>query len=428
MVEPVPPSVNHPESSPHAGRDSHAPAGLGPVAGGRRTALAPWVLLSVGIVAAFGPGKLPPVLPALQGQIGLTLLEAGWLVAVFQVAAALLGVFGGALADRYGPRRVMQTGLLIGALSAACGALSPGPLVLFASRIGESLGFILAVLPAAALFRRCLPAERLTRWLGAWGTYMPTGMALALLASPWAAAAFGWRGVWWAHAACLVVCLGALRVWVERDDPRAASTARFAPLVRETLTVPGPWLLAAAFGVYAGQYLTIVSFLPSAYQAAGIAMTSAGALTALVAGINLLGNLTAGVLAQRGWPAGRVITIAAVALVIGPWLAFAGEGGFVWRYVLICTVSMVAGVIPGTLFTLAPRFAPRTGAVSATVGLMQQGSGLGQVVLPPLVAAVAMSAGGWQYTGAVTGGFGLVTMLIGLAIGRHATRLQRAAV
>lgn len=379
--------------------------------------VAPWALLMVGIVAAFGTGKLPPLLPAIQQELGLSVLAGGWLVAVFQTAAAVLGVFGGALADRFGPRRVMQTGVAIAAACALAGAWSDDALTLFASRIGESLGFILAVLPAAALFRRCVPPQRVTRWLGSWGTYMPIGVAIALIVSPWVATFHGWRGVWVVHALALLACLAALRAWVAADPRGGPPPMRFGPVVARTVASPGPWLLAAAFGVYAGQYLAIVSFLPSVYQEAGIAMTQAGALTALVAGINLLGNLTAGWLAHRGWPAYRVIAGAALVLMIGPIVAFSGEGSFALRYGAIVLTSMIAGVIPGTLFTLSPRFAPGPGAVSATVGLMQQGSGLGQVILPPVVAAVAMQTGGWQYTGWVTGAFALATLLVALAIG-----------
>jgi MFS family permease len=54
--------------------------------------------------------------------------------------------------------------------------------------------------------------------------------------------------------------------------------------------------------------------------------------------------------------------------------------------------------VPGTLFSLAVRLAPGEQQVATTVGWVQQMSALGQFVGPPLVAAVAVRAGGWQLT------------------------------
>jgi len=40
-------------------------------------------------------------------------VQASWLVSVFQIAGLALGVFGGLLADRFGPRRTMSAGLAL---------------------------------------------------------------------------------------------------------------------------------------------------------------------------------------------------------------------------------------------------------------------------------------------------------------------------
>src|SRR5690606_38044818 len=128
------------------------------------------------VVAALNFGKLPPALPALQAEFGLSLVQVSWMVSLFMIASALMGIAGGSIADRFDPRRVMVCGLLLMASSSAAGALASTPAVLFASRAFESLGFLLTVLPGPALLRACLPAQSLRGWLGFWGAYMPAGM------------------------------------------------------------------------------------------------------------------------------------------------------------------------------------------------------------------------------------------------------------
>lgn len=78
--------------------------------------------------------------------------------------------------------------------------------------------------------------------------------------------------------------------------------------------------------------------------------------------------------------------------------------------------SSFGGLIPGTLFGLSVSLAPSQDTVSTTVGWMQQWSSLGQFVGPPVVAALAVWAGGWHQTWIATGvcalaGVGLAVLL-----------------
>ena len=65
-------------------------------------------VLAAAMVVSANAGKLPPALPALRAEFGLDLVAASLLVSFFQLAGMLLGLFGGMLADRFGPRRVMR--------------------------------------------------------------------------------------------------------------------------------------------------------------------------------------------------------------------------------------------------------------------------------------------------------------------------------
>ena len=98
------------------------------------------LILLTGIVAALGAGKLPPVLPQIRADLGMSLMQAGYLVPVFQIAGSLLGLLGGPLADRYGHQRVMLFGLLCAAAGSFGGAVAHSAATLLMSRALESLG------------------------------------------------------------------------------------------------------------------------------------------------------------------------------------------------------------------------------------------------------------------------------------------------
>lgn len=378
------------------------------------------LVVGVGVSSALHIGKLPVAIPALQQGLGLGLLQAGFLLSLVQLAGMLLGLFIGLAADRLGPLRVMRTGLVLLALGSALGAMAPDVRVLLGSRVLEGLGFLLAVLPAPALLRLWVQhPPTLARALGWWGAYMPVGTALALLGGAGVIGLVGWRGLWWGLAGVSLLALALLH-WGAPVLPAsgAQSSHRLWPRLRRTLGAPAPWLMATAFFCYSGQWLAVVGFLPTIYSEAGVAGLALGLLTALAAGINMSGNIAAGRLLARGWAPGLLLAIGYGAMAAGAWAAFTASGWPVLQYLGVLLFSAVGGLVPGTLFGLAVRLAPDTETVSTTVGWMQQWSSLGQFLGPPAVAWLAVRAGGWQWTGWLTG----ASSLLGLWL---AWRLQR---
>lgn len=362
---------------------------------------AAWVVVAAGGVAALQVGKLPPALPALQTELGLSLVQSGFLLSMVQLAGLTLAVFMGVLADGMGLRRSMLRGLLLLALASALGGMAQSVPVLLACRALEGVGFLLVALPAPALIRRLVPGPQLAGMLGVWGAYMPTGTALALLGGPLFIPAFGWGAWWWLFAAVSL----AMAAWLMRVAPADPAVQMHASVglwvrLRRTLGARGPWLVALCFGMYSGQWLAVVGFLPSIYAAAGVSGAALGALTALAAAVNMGGNMASGRLLQRGWLPRSTLWLGFTAMALGSTLAFAAfSQSWLWlRYIGVLVFSGLGGLVPGTLFSLAVRLAPGEQQVATTVGWVQQLSALGQFMGPPAAAALAARAGGWQLT------------------------------
>ena len=359
------------------------------------------LVIVAGVVSALHVGKLPPAIPVLRETLGVTLVQAGFLLSLVQLAGMLLGALVGMLADRVGPRRVMLAGLLLLSAASAVGAASAGVEALLLARAVEGMGFLLAVLPAPGLIRRMVhdPAT-LSRFLGLWGAYMPIGTATALLLGPWAFAVLGWR---WSWLGLALLSAGAWwMVWRQvPGDERPVASAGSLSMGRRlatTLSAAGPWCVALAFLMYSGQWLAVVGFLPTIYTQAGWSVGMVGALTALAAGINLVGNIGAGRLLARGVQPGVLLWTAYLTMAAGSVVAFAWVGHPVAQYLAVLVFSAVGGLIPGTLFSLAVRLSPSPQTVSTTVGWVQQLSSLGQFIGPPVVAWLAAFAGGWHLT------------------------------
>ena len=351
------------------------------------------VVVLAGISAALHIGKLPPALPVLRETLQITLVQAGFLLSLVQVAGMVLGLAIGAAADAIGPRRTMAAGLVILSLASFLGGAASTAEALLVLRAAEGAGFLLASLPAPGLIRRLVPPQRLPAVLGWWGAYMPFGTAAALLFGPAFIAASGWPGWWWLLGALSLAM--ALVLWTsvpaQADERAAGSASGLRARIARTLRSPGPWLASLAFAVYSGQWLAVIGFLPTIYAQAGLATGYTAIATALAAAVNMVGNIGSGRLLQRGVPPALLLQCGYVAMAVGAMLAFASWGGDSgWqaavRYGGVLLFSSVGGLIPGTLFSLAVRVAPDEGSVSTTVGWMQQWSAFGQFAGPPLAA------------------------------------------
>ena len=398
-------------------------------ASSRRVEPALLVILA-GVVAALHIGKLPPAIPVLRDALGLTLVQAGFLLSLVQLAGMTLGVVFGVVADTLGSRRSMTLGLVLLALVSALGGLSPGVAALMLLRAAEGFGFLLVVLPAPGLVRSLVEPHRASAMMGLWGAYMPLATALALLCGPLAIATIGWRG-WWEALAALSA---AMAVWLWRAVPpdvrtvAVASTLALSSLARLRLTLAarGPWLVAVAFAMYSGQWLAVIGFLPSIYLQSGVGGAAAGVLTAAVAAANMAGNIGSGRLLQRGVAPSRLLTIGFATMGLAAAAAFAGSSNAglppAWRYAAVLLFSSVGGLIPATLFALAVRLAPSEGTLATTLGWVQQWSALGQFAGPPLVAAVASAAGGWQWTWVATGACSVAGLLVTVRLSRLSMR------
>jgi predicted MFS family arabinose efflux permease len=375
-------------------------------------------VLAAGVGAALHIGKLPPALPVLSQVLGVSLLEAGFLLSAMQFSGMLLGLLTGLAVQRVGAKRSMVMGLLTVALGSALGALAGSTAWLLATRAIEGLGFLWVVLPAPGLLRQLVSAGRVNRVMGFWGCYMPMGTSLGLLLGPYVMHLLlpdaGWR-LWWFVLAAWCALLAVLVAWrVPANAGLQAASGSNKKLLALTLRSRPVWLLALSFAVYAGQWLAVVGFLPTIYALAGVPITLSGWLTALAAAANMVGNISAGQLLERGVRPLTLLRCGFVVMAAGALTTFAVGIDPRLQFVAVLLFSAVGGLIPATLFSLSVRLAPSPATVATTVGWMQQWSAFGQFSGPPLVAWVAMQAGGWQYTGGVS----LVCSALGLLLAR----------
>src|SRR2546430_1635162 len=116
-------------------------------------------------------------LPALREDLRADVSGLQWVVDSYLLILAAGLLSGGALADRFGPRRVFQYGLGVFVVaSVACG-VAPGVGVLVAARVVQGAGAALAVPASLALLRAAYAGKDAGARAGGGGGGIPGGAA-----------------------------------------------------------------------------------------------------------------------------------------------------------------------------------------------------------------------------------------------------------
>jgi DHA2 family methylenomycin A resistance protein-like MFS transporter len=198
------------------------------------------VLVAAQVLTVANSNLIAIALPQLSLELGASAAQRQWIVDAFVLVFASLLVAGGVLADRYGRRRALLTGLaLFAGGSVACAVVSDAGL-LIAARVLQALGPPL-VLPASlsivsATFSS--PTAR-AKAIGVWGAGSGFGIAIGPLLGGVIVDGLGWRWAFGVSALAAALLAAAAVASIPSDRP-AAPARRF--------DVGGAVLVTAAIG------------------------------------------------------------------------------------------------------------------------------------------------------------------------------------
>ncbi|MEE4485677.1 MFS transporter [Serratia ficaria] len=350
-------------------------------------------VLFAGIAAALHVGKATIALPELQREFGRSLESLSWVISAFPFVGVFGGIVAGLLVRRWGDRRLLILGLLIVSAASFAGAALHGFNGLIATRFIEGIGFVIVVVASPAVLTRVVDPQRRNLVFGIWSTFMPAGIAISLFFGPHFT---GWQQSWLAGGALTLLTALLLPLTTRRSPSIAPSAAPF--LLRQALgrilRARQPALLALMFSAYNLQFFSVMTFLPIfLMQRVGLTLTAAGGVSAAIVAVNIIGNLSAGLLLSRGLRARTLL--AATSLLMG----ITGAGIFLSAtpatvLIPLCFVfCAIAGMLPATLLAATPAASPDPTLIPLSLGLVMQGNYLGQVIGPLALSAIVAYAG-----------------------------------
>ncbi|RKE20070.1 MFS transporter [Streptomyces sp. TLI_171] len=171
-----------------------------------------WSVLAVCCLSMFLVGLDTTVvnvgLPAIGRGLGAGIRSLEWTVDAYTVVLAGLLITSGALADRFGRRRVFRTGLAVfGAASAVC-ALAPSVGWLVVARAVQGVGASMLSPVALAIVVNTMPdPKERARAIGVWASVFGLSMAVGPVVGGALLAGLDWRALFWINAPVVLVAL-----------------------------------------------------------------------------------------------------------------------------------------------------------------------------------------------------------------------------
>lgn len=389
----------------------HRTDAVSPVPGNDRTWIA---IVACGVVAAMHVWKLPGALTFIRQDLGMSLVQSGTLLGNVQVGAMVLGLSGSILSERIGLRTTMLVGLSMLSLGSLVGAFSQQTWQLMTTRGFEGIGFLLVTLVAPPLIRQNTSQDRASVAMGWWSAFQGIAVFLAVLVSTVLLDGMGWVNwqFWWMVMGVLTAAMIPISLrTVPGDSTHSVDLGPALSKIGHTLKTLMPWIISLIFACYTLQWGAIIGFLPDIVG--GHSGLVIGLATAVVGGVNGVGNVVAGQMLNRGVRPRAMVMTGMTSMVITTVVIFAPDwsavSGGVWIQLAAAVVfSGVAALIPATVTRIAVDAAPADGSASAVMGLMIQVYNAANFIGPVVLTSIAAAAGGWHLSWSVTVGASLI--------------------
>ena len=385
-----------------------------------------WVVLAVSTLTVLGCVGFARfgytmILPEMQAELGLSNTQTGGLATGNFSGYLVLGVIGGFIASRYGPRRVIAASMLLTGVAMALTGLANSFQGALLWRVLTGVGSGGSNVPVMSL----LPAWFATRRRGLATGIAVSGSSLALMISgilvPRILDEFGedgWRYSWFVLGA-LVLMLGFLAFALLRDRPEEkglqpiAAEAQVlhsagAGAIAHPIDEPAPqvassldwrrvyrsgavWHLALVYIAFGFSYVIYATYFAKYLESeGGYTREAAGNLWAIVGWISISCGLIWGTLSDViGRKYGLALVYLAQAISFATFALWQNPGGYTVSAIIF---GLTAWSIPSIVAAasgdyLGPQLAP------AALGFVTLFFGLGQAAGPSVAGTIADMTG-----------------------------------
>jgi DHA1 family bicyclomycin/chloramphenicol resistance-like MFS transporter len=224
----------------------------------------PWLLAGLAMIGPFSIDAIFPGFPDIGKSFGVGEVALQQTVSVYLIAYAAMSLFHGALADAYGRKPVMVTGMALYAVASIGAAVATSFSMLLICRALQGVCAGAGIVVGRAVVRDTLHGEEAQRMMAKVMMIFGIAPAIAPMVGAWLLGVDGWRGIFWALAAFTTALTLAVVFYLDETHPRENRTIfRPRPLLAGYLRIGRDtmfWPLVISSSInFSGLFLYIAS-------------------------------------------------------------------------------------------------------------------------------------------------------------------------
>ncbi len=185
--------------------------------------------------------------PSIMKGLDADINQVIWVTSAYLLAYAVPLLITGRLGDRFGPRRLFLSGLVVFTIASLLCGLAPSIGLLIAARVLQGLGASFMTPQTMAVITRIFPPERRGSAMAIWGSTAGVAMLVGPIAGGLLVDGLGWEWIFFVNVPVGIV--GFILAW--RFVPKLPTNAHRFDILGVVLSAIGMFLVV--FGIQEGE-------------------------------------------------------------------------------------------------------------------------------------------------------------------------------
>lgn len=254
-----------------------------------------FILFFVRMTMSFQFQSVAALSPLLAESYGVSIADIGLLIGLYLVPGVAVAIPGGAIAGRFGDKRIVGLSLCLMLVGGAMVGWGPGWNWLIAGRVLSGAGGVVINIVMTKMLMDWFVGREISTAMGIFINSWPVGIALSLVTIP-RLASLGGLDLAWA-AVMAVIALGLVLFVLFYHAPENAA-ARATTIAVTRLPYQALFLAAAVWALYNAAFAMVFSFGPAFLSQRGWDLTSASSATSIFIVVTAIAVPLGGMLAD----------------------------------------------------------------------------------------------------------------------------------